>query len=152
MGFLPNLFKIPSHDIIPNIITLGTYGLVKGSIQEGARVAAPILKSVSGLLVSPKVNASQSSSPYYVPGSPSSGPPPQYNITYGAPSYGGGGGAPFDQFSYQPSADPWGTPSWGSSMMYSTPSPALYPVYSPSPPSQGRTWEDIALQVAPFFL
>lgn len=88
---------------------------------------------------------SLSTNPYYGPGN-------SYNVTYGSPNYGGGGGGldygyqPQQTYGYQ-GVSPWG---------YSTGSPIYStPQFQESSGRQDRSWEDLtslAAGVLPFFL
>jgi hypothetical protein len=149
MGFFPNIFKGSPTKIITNVLVPG---LPLG--VESFKAVAPLVKtavqSVQSVAGTPPTNSSQSTSPYYIPGAPNSGPSPSYNVSYGAPTYGGGG--QYDAFMLQPSVNPWGAPSWDSSTMYLTPSAPSFQVYSPPPQRQGATWEDLVGLALPFFL
>jgi len=82
--------------------------------------------------------------------------------SYYSGNFGGGGGGfdqqsnqfsnPYDAWGLDQSTNPYGGNPWGSSMTYSTPSVPSYQVYSPAPAQQGLAWEDLAVQVLPFFL
>jgi hypothetical protein len=119
--------------------------LTYGTITKAGRNLEGLLKPKPTQQVSPGVQVIHSG------GIPPGGPQPSYNITYGAPSYGGGGGGGiYDAWNYQPQYNPYGGSSWG----YST----QYPAYSTQPsvmysaPPQDRTWEDLTLAALPLFL
>jgi hypothetical protein len=148
MGFLKNIFKVPHSDILPNIVTLGGYGITKGSLQEAVKVVGSSARGFS-----PQVAAH----PPALQGR-SQGNLPAYNVTYGAPQYGapqygggGGVGGAYDAYSYQPTFNPYsGGESWGSSTRYSAPSIMPYQAYSD--PRADRSWEDLMSLAIPFFL
>jgi len=152
MGFFPNIFKVKSADIVPNIVTGGLYSVSKEGLKVGTSLVSSTAKAIVSQVATPRPGASQSSSPFWVPSSPSDSQP-SYSANYGAPSYGDAGG--FGQNAFQPQLqdyNPWGVQSWGSSTTYSTPSAPSFQVYSAPPQPQGRTWEDLALAALPFFL
>jgi hypothetical protein len=95
MGFLPNIFKIPKSDIIPNIVTLGGYGLGKGTTLA----AVSVVKRAAIDVVSRGLAHDRASqqSPYNQYGQP--GNQYQYQPNYSQPFYDNQqmyGGSPWD--------------------------------------------------------
>lgn len=150
MGFFPNIFKIPKADIIPNIITLGGYGVTKGSLVEASKVVKSVIPSLIGPIAGhPAAQQQRIVAPPIVnmPAGPAGyGPQPAYNISYGAPQYGGGGS--YDAWNYQPQQPQGGQQSWAYSTQYSIPQSQPYPASSEG---GGRIWEDLA-PFLPLFL
>lgn len=83
MGFFPNIFKSSKADLIPNIITLGGYGLGKGTTLA----AVSVVKSAARDLISRGLAHERAAqqSPYNQYGQP--GNQYQYQPTYGQPYY-----------------------------------------------------------------
>ena len=129
-------------DIIPNIITLGGYGLTKQSLSLAAKEGSRALKGLTAIHAA--------APPAITPGGGSS---PGFNYYYNQPpQYGMPGPGYFDPspLSYPPSEPFYGGASWGSSTTYPTsfnPSPVIY-----SAPPATRSWEDLVLPLVPFFL
>jgi hypothetical protein len=147
MGFLPNIFKVPSHDILPNILTGGTYSILKGSLQTGAKVLVPALHGlISATQGSPSPNVTTQRG-VNIGGDPNTSP----NIIYGspqysAPSYGGYGFTP----SYQPVDQFYGGSPWGSSTQSFQ--PLTTPYRTSSAQTRDRSWEDLIAPAAALFL
>lgn len=150
MGFLGDFGKFFSgSNLIPNIVTGGTYGIVKSSLTLGSQVAVPAVKSLIGPLIGGAKPAGQMVSPGVTQIHDVGGPTPSYNVSYGAPTYGGGGA--YDAYNYQPAFNPYGgQQSWASSIpspQFSTPQYQTY-----SAPAQDRSWEDLVVAALPLFL
>jgi len=83
MGFLPNIFKIPKGDLIPNIVTLGGYGLAKGSIKEAIKHGVPAVQSLASIV-------RKQQSPYAQPDQRLTYLQPAFDTSYQQPYYSGG--------------------------------------------------------------
>jgi hypothetical protein len=147
MGFFPNIFKVPKSDIIPNIVTVGGFGITKGSLEAAAKVVGPAIGGIIGSVQgSPNQNVQTQRAGTY----PYSAPAP-YSVSYGAPSYNSA--SPFDPspYNYAPAQSAYGG---GNPWASSTPSfqPSTMPSQTYSAPRQDRSWEDLALTALPFFL
>jgi hypothetical protein len=72
MGFFPNIFKVSKVDIIPNIVTLGGYGVAKATTLAGVSVVKSAARSFIASGLSHEQAAHQS--PYNQYGQPGNQP------------------------------------------------------------------------------
>jgi len=154
-GDVGKFFSGSPVDTIANIVTLGGYGVTKGTLKLGAGTLGPAVTAIfSGLVPQPKrPNTIPQRMPVFAPGGQPVGPP--VNVSYGAPTYyGGGGGGSYDAYSYQPAYNPYVNPYAGGQPWVSS-TPSFQPLTMPYPVSSApadRTWEDLAIATLPLLL